>query len=170
MKVGVCTIISKNHLTHARVLMSAVQKSNPELQRFVIVADVVDGYINPEQEDFTIILSSHVPVRQSQWFHFKYNVFELSNALKPYVLDMLFEDYQLDGILYFDSDIRVCRRLTPSFDALEQSDIVLTPHLTEPMLDDGRPLFRSGVQSFCKNVELPAREPEWVGRVDKVSA
>ena len=63
-----------------------------------------------------------------------YNVFELSNALKPYALDMLFEDYQLDGILYFDSDIRVYRRLTPIFDALEQSNIVLTPHLTEPIL------------------------------------
>ena len=74
MKVAVCTIISKNHLAHARVLMSAVRKSNPGLQRFVIVADVVDGYIDPGQEDFTVILSSHVPIRQNQWFHFKYNV------------------------------------------------------------------------------------------------
>ena len=65
---------------------------------------------------------------------------------------MLFEDYQLDGILYFDSDIRVYRRLTPIFDALEQSNIVLTPHLTEPILDDGRPneldILRAGTYNL----------------------
>ena len=132
--------------------MSSLENSNPELQRFVIVCDTVDDYVDPKRENFIVVPSTQIPIEQTQWLHFKYSVFELSNALKPYALEMLFERYRVGRVLYFDSDIRVYRRLNPIFEALEKSDIILTPHLTEPIADHGRPneldILRAGTYNL----------------------
>ena len=147
MKKAIFTIIAKNYLSYARVLMASVRRWSPDSRRIVILADEPEGYFEPPQEDFEIIYSRDLPIPNSAWFHFKYTVLELSTAVKPYVFDLLF-DRGFDKVIYFDPDINIYGSVNPIFELLESSSIVLTPHLTAPLHDNLRPtdldILRSG--------------------------
>ena len=62
-RVAICTIIAKNYLPCARVLMSSIREHNPELLRLVILVDQVDKYFDPAKEDFDMVLMDlHMPI------------------------------------------------------------------------------------------------------------
>jgi hypothetical protein len=139
IKGAVCTIIAKNYLAHARILMKSVRELNPELRRIVVLADRVDGYFDEASEDFDVVLSSDIGIPDSKWFHFRYGVLELSTAVKPYALEYLLDRYGLNRLLYLDPDIRVYTSLEDLVGRLGEASILLTPHLTGPLEDDARP-------------------------------
>lgn len=151
-RVALCTIIAKNYLANARTLMSSVREHHPEIARFVLLVDRVDGFFDPDAEDFHIDLSSALPIPHNRLFHFKYNVLELSTAVKPYYLDLLFHERGFDIVLYCDPDIVLYDRLAPVLDALQRSIAVLTPHLTDPLEDGGLPGEREIMQSGAYNL------------------
>jgi hypothetical protein len=151
-ETAVFTVIAKNYLPHARVLMRSVAEYHPGWRRVVILADQVDGYFDPEGEDFEIVLSSALSVPRSRWFHFKYTVLELSTAVKPYAFEYLFETRAFDRIIYLDPDIRLYSPLNSISVSLDSANIVLTPHLTRSLEDDKRPaeidILRSGAYNL----------------------
>ena len=63
MKAAVCTIVAKNYLAQARVLMESVRLCNPDLLRIVILVDRIDGYFDPAKEPFDLRWPSHNPDR-----------------------------------------------------------------------------------------------------------
>jgi glycosyltransferase involved in cell wall biosynthesis len=138
-KAGVCTIIAKNYLAQARVLMESVRLWNPELRRIVIVVDRIEGCFDPSKEPFDVVLSEDLNIPKSKWFHFKYTLLELSTAVKPYALEFFLHRYDLDKVLYLDPDIKVYASLQPLLDMLDRSSVVVTPHLTDPLEDDLAP-------------------------------
>ncbi len=148
MKIAACTIIAKNYLPFARVLMSSLRAASPDVLRIVILVDHIDGFFDPAQEDFDVVLSEALPIRNSPWFHFKYSVLELSTAVKPFALEYIFEHYAVDQVLYFDPDIAIYGDLDVLTLPLSESSIILTPHLTAPLTDARRPtdldILRSG--------------------------
>ena len=131
MRTAACTIVAKNYLSHARVLMNSIREQHPEFLRFVVLADKIDGYFDPKEEPFEVILSTDISIHNAAWFHFNYTMVELCTALKPWVLETLLERYQLQHIIYLDSDIRVYLRLDPILRSLMTAKIALTPHLVE---------------------------------------
>ncbi len=152
-QTAVFTIIAKNYLAQARVLMRSMAEAHPEWRRVVILADQVDGYFDSNAEDFEILLSTDLPIPHSRWFHFKYTITELNTAVKPYAFEYLFERYDLDRIVYLDPDIRIysrMERLTAAFD--QGANVLLTPHLTGALDDDKRPseidILRTGTYNL----------------------
>ena len=148
MKIAACTIIAKNYLPFARVLMSSLRVSSPGVLPIVILVDHIDGFFDPAREDFDLVLSEALPIPDSLWFHFKYTTLELSTAVKPFALEYIFERYSVDQVLYFDPDIAVYSDLDVLTAALRHSSVILTPHLTSPLMDGRRPtdldILRSG--------------------------
>jgi len=151
-RIALCTIIAKNYLANARTLMSSVREHHPEIARSVLLVDSVDRFFDPDTEDFHIDLSSALPIPHNRLFHFKYSVLELSTAVKPYYLDLLFEERGFDVVLYCDPDIVLYDRLAPVLDALQRSIVVLTPHLTGPLEDGRLPGEREIMQSGAYNL------------------
>ena len=149
---AVFTIIAKNYLPYARVLMHSIAEHHPEWQRFVILVDHVDGCFNPEAESFEIVPSRTLPIPQIRWFQFKYSVLELSTAVKPYAFKYLFNTYTFDQIVYLDPDIRVYSPLKRVVEALGSANIVLTPHLTRSLKDDKHPTEINILQSGAYNL------------------
>ena len=151
-KTAIFTIIAKNYLPYARVLMRSAATIHPEWQRFVILVDQVDGYFVPRAEDFEIVLLSELPIPRLRWFQFKYSTVELSTAVKPYAFEYLFGSRTLDRIVYLDPDIRIYSPLHKVVGALVTAEIALTPHLTASLDDDKRPteidILRSGVYNL----------------------
>src|SRR5438034_2718545 len=148
MRVAACTIIAKNYLPFARVLMSSIRACSPDILRIVILADRPDGFFDPKREDFDIILSEDLSIPEPRWFHFKYTILELNTAVKPYALEFILERYGVDRLFFFDPDISVYGELDKLVTSLQDRSIVLTPHLTSPLIDDCRPtdldILRSG--------------------------
>ena len=152
MKAAVFTIIAKNYLPYARVLMASIRAASPQLKRIVVLADRPDSCFDPREEDFEVILSEELGIPNSLWFHFKYTTLELSTAVKPYAAQRIFECYGVERLLYLDPDIFVYSDLEPILSALETRAILLTPHLTAPLEDDRRPsdldILRAGAYNL----------------------
>jgi len=110
---AVVTIIAKNYLAQARVLMESVKDFDPTFLRFVLLIDEPEGFFDPAEEDFLVLSSAELGIPKSRWFHFKYSVLELSTAVKPFFLSWIFNHHQFQNVIYLDPDIRVCTSLNP---------------------------------------------------------
>jgi len=67
---------------------------------------------------------------------FKYSVIELNTAVKPLFLEYLFSK-GYGKVVYLDPDILVLQSFSGIERLLEQHDIILTPHITKPLPEDG---------------------------------
>lgn len=85
-------------------------------------------------------------------FPFKYSILELNTAVKPFSYRHIFEHFSVDALLYIDPDIRVYEHLTHVWEALSHSDVVLTPHMFEPLEDSKSPSELNILQSGTYNL------------------
>lgn len=131
------TIVSKNYISQARVLVKSFQQHYPDVKTFVLLADRVDGYFDPSQEPFEIVEAETIGIRDFPSFSFKYNIIEFNTAVKPFFFDYLFTKFGFRKIVYFDPDIVVFNDLSGIFESLDTHSIVLTPHILSPLPDDG---------------------------------
>jgi hypothetical protein len=132
------TIIAKNYLAYARVLMVSAATHHPEFRRFIILIDEPDGCFDPGKEPTCILPLSDFAIPHLPLLRFKYTLMELSTAVKPFVFEHLFRIYHFDTVLYFDPDIMLLTPLSEMLDDFPQSDVILTPHATQPLPPDGR--------------------------------
>jgi hypothetical protein len=136
MRIMVCTIISRNYLPCARALYESLQEQNEGCDFCVLMVDGVDD--RDRREEFEIInvrdLELNYPL---QCLAFRYNKLELNTNVKPTFLKLLL-DRGFDKVLYLDPDILICGPIDPLFELLDQYDILLTPHCTSAVEDDGK--------------------------------
>ncbi|KXS32076.1 MAG: Glycosyl transferase group 1 [Candidatus Gallionella acididurans] len=137
MSKNICTIIAKNYISFARTLCSSFLEHHPDGKCYVLIIDEFEGYIDASEENFEIIRIDELGIPRLPEFCFKYNVTELATATKPYLLKYLFASVNMDNILYLDPDILVTHSLDKLYEALEKTDIILTPHLDRDYPDDG---------------------------------
>jgi glycosyltransferase involved in cell wall biosynthesis len=133
-----CTIISKNYLAHARVLAESFKVCHPDIPFFVLLVDRNDGSISATREAFEVIELEELAAPDLPRLCFQYSVIELNTAVKPYLLAHLLEERGFERLIYFDPDILIVNGLDEVWRLLDEQSIVLTPHLTEPVEDDGK--------------------------------
>src|SRR6185312_5635954 len=84
-----------------------------------------------------------------------YDALELNTAVKPYVFRHLLAQPGVASATYLDPDIVVFRPLQRVREGLARAQLVLTPHLTRPLLGSAMPndhaILRSGSYNlgFC---------------------
>jgi hypothetical protein len=138
VKTAVCTIAAKNYLAQARTLMASLAIHQPDWDPYVLLADRADGHFDASREEFTLIEVDALALPDFDSFAFRYSLLEFNTAVKPWLLDHLF-DRGFEAVVFLDPDVRVYAPLTrveESFSA--GASIVLTPHLTQPLREDGR--------------------------------
>jgi glycosyltransferase involved in cell wall biosynthesis len=135
----VFTIIARNYLAHARVLAASLARHNPAARLHVVILDDADHRIAPEPS-FDVIRPDELPFDPPSDFHTMaaiYDVTELATAVKPWAFQHLFDRGAMVAI-YLDPDIEVFDSLRPIEPLTRKHGIVLTPHLTEPLPQDGK--------------------------------
>jgi hypothetical protein len=148
-----CTIVSRNHISFARVLTRSFLDHHPDGRVFVLLVDRNEGRIDPDAEDFTLIeVESLGNVPDLYSFLFRYTILECNTAVKPFFIAYLFERYDLRNLIYFDPDILITHNLDELAALLDQHSIVLTPHLTEPIDDGAFPGEQAIIQSGAYNL------------------
>jgi hypothetical protein len=148
---AVVTIIARNYLAYARALVKSLRRFHPDLPVYVLFVDDTSGFVDLAQEDFTVLGLDVLDLPRRQEFLFRYDVMELSTAVKPYVLQWLFARGH-GKVLYLDPDLWFFAPLDPLFAWLEDADVLLTPHLTGPLGDgkypDERDILLSGTYNL----------------------
>lgn len=135
-RIAAVTIVARNYLALAGSLLASIAEFEPGIDRFVFITDDLAG-----REDFAegrVLIPTDV-FRSDAYMSLArgYDVIELATAVKPAVLRYLL-GLQYDRALFFDPDIQVFAPLDALIDPLADHDIVLTPHLLEPIPLDGR--------------------------------
>ena len=90
-------------------------------------------------EDFEIQFAGDLGIPRWSHMSMKYEITELSTAVKPFFLEKLFTDLGADKVIYLDPDILVYRPLDQVIGLLDDHGVVLTPHILEPLADDKNP-------------------------------
>ena len=89
MRPTICTIIAKNYISFARTLCDSFLKYNENGKCFVLIIDDIENYVILEKENFEIIRIEELKIPNLREFCFKYNITELSTAVKPYLCLMM---------------------------------------------------------------------------------
>lgn len=132
------TIIAKNYLALAKTLAGTLRQFHPDIDFHLLVVDMA-GLPVSEIDLKTISLIDPLMMMEAAQYNrmaVEYDITEFSTSLKPFALRHLL-DQGYGKVLYFDPDILIMRRIDEILDSLESANIVLTPHLLDPIpLDD----------------------------------
>ena len=136
-KRAIVTVVTRNYAHFAQVLMQSCRRHHPEAELFVCYADRPPQSWTESIEGTQTIYGDELKIDNWKRFAFQYTPFELSCALKPFVISELL-DRGFDEIAYLDGDMAIYGPLTEVFNAFERDSIVLTPHLLKPLPVDGK--------------------------------
>ena len=126
------TICSNNYLAYAKVLANSLQNHEPDLQFFIFLCDERNAEIN-----YNGLANEVIPLSEIEsellFLAAKYNIIELNTCVKPRAFEYLFNERKVEQAFYFDPDIKIYNSITGLLDQLENSSIVLTPHIYTPI-------------------------------------
>lgn len=128
------TICSANYLPYAKSLADSVIQHNPDFTFIIALADTFRDYDSTFFSPHSILTVTDMELPFFEEMNERYNIFELSCALKPYVAEKLFQTYpESDVAFYFDSDILVYHSLNEAEEILQTHPLVITPHISSPL-------------------------------------
>ena len=135
-----CTVSSKARLAHVNVLAESLSTYHPGAQIFCLLVDSMENFLDQVslKKNIELIKTSTLKnVPNFTELFFKYNAFEATTALKPYLCEHLFKTYNMRKLVYLDSDIYVTSNMDELNNMLEGFSIILTPHITQQLPLDG---------------------------------
>lgn len=127
------TSAAVNYLPKVRKLMDSVRRHHPEFETVLALADERGTAIDFSSEPLDRVIALDdldIPDRR-RWTYY-HTIVELATAIKPYVLKALLAEPDVDRVIYFDPDMVLFSRLDDMLQALDEAQLVLTPHLTSP--------------------------------------
>lgn len=147
----VFTIVASNYLPYARTLMHSVKLHTPKAKRIVFLCDRQTPEYDSTQDEFDLIPIEQIEIAGFPRMALAYSLIELCTAVKPFCFRHLF-DTNYEEVIYLDPDIRTYAPLDEVFELLEPNNVVVTPHLTEPVSDTSRPneidILRAGTYNL----------------------
>jgi hypothetical protein len=124
----------------------------------VLLADEVDDFFEPRAEPFTLLQLGDLAVPDRAGFVARYSRQELTYACTPFALGRLL-DLGYRRAAFFKQESLVFGDLTPVFDAMRSSSIVLTPHLLAPLTADGFRATGGRVRNLRFSASCPSLTP-----------
>jgi hypothetical protein len=148
--IAACTIVSPNYIAYARTLSASYLAQHPGHSFYVLIVADLEPHDRRafEGEAFTPVMLFEIGLEDLRAQGMKYDILELNTNVKPTFMKYLLKKFELEKLVYLDPDIFVYSRLTPVFEALETANAVLTPHITSPLLEDGK---RPNEQDYLYN-------------------
>lgn len=128
----VFTVVSRNHLHRARVLMADARRHLPDARLIVCLADDADGLLDAQAESFELLPLEDYAPHGHLHLAFALPVYAFCCALKVHATRHLAEKFPASPLLYLDSDTRLYSPPGDLLAALERHDFVVTPHLIFP--------------------------------------
>lgn len=160
--LAAATIVARSHVSYARVLAASFRRHHPDVPFFVLLADELDGYFDPETEPFRLLRLDQVNIPDLRRVRFQYSKQELSYAATPYLLSHLL-DQGFRGVAFMKQESLVVGDMSRVLDLIGAHSIVMAPHLLEPLTGADRferelNILQSGIYNvgFLGVSETPA--------------
>jgi glycosyltransferase involved in cell wall biosynthesis len=131
-------VVAKNYLAHARVLVASLRRQHPGCRVYVLLVDEPEALFDPAREPFTAVSLAALGLPHAREFCFRYDVVELSTAVRPFLMRHLLTRGH-ERLIYLDPDIRVYHPLDAVMQDLDRWPVLLTPHLSAPLEPDQHP-------------------------------
>jgi lipopolysaccharide biosynthesis glycosyltransferase len=138
----ICTIITKNFVSMARILAKSFLEHHHDGKVYVLLVDETDGNLNQSDEPFELIPINKLMEPFIKEMLFRYHASEAAVALKPYILLYLLRKLGLDKVVFLDADMLIIGDLDEVYRLLDSYSIILTPQFTSPIQDDPKVLFQ----------------------------
>jgi hypothetical protein len=135
--VAAGTIVAKNFLSFARVLAASFRRHHPDIPLFVLLADEVDGYFEPGQEEFRLLTLPDLAIPKLSSFVFRYSRQQTVVGAKPYLLSHLL-DRGFAAVLFLDADMLILNDLSDLIEQVRRHAVTLVPHLLRPPVGEKR--------------------------------
>ena len=133
------TICSNNYLAKAKVVADTFSQNHPEYNFYIFLVDkLISIEIYKQISAYTLVEAESV-INDLKELSEKYNIIELSTAIKPGCAKYLFEDKGAEVVVYLDPDLKIFNRFDEVEDALLEHNFVLTPHFCSPIDDNNYP-------------------------------
>jgi len=132
-KVHVFTSAAFNYIPKVRMLFQSLRKYHPEWVLHLALADELRAEIDLSREPFDDVLTiDTLDIPNWRGWAFCHTIVELATAIKPFALIKLLQRPDCEKVIYMDPDMVAFSRLDDILAALDESNLVLTPHLTKP--------------------------------------
>jgi GT2 family glycosyltransferase/glycosyltransferase involved in cell wall biosynthesis len=134
--LDLCTVITRNRLADARVLATTFLEHHAGARVHALCVDDAAHRLDSTGEPFDVVWLDELHLPEADAMVLRYEAFELANALKPAIVAHVLE--RRGPVVYLDVDMAVYAPLAPIEQALQDRQLVLTPHITSPLPDDGQ--------------------------------
>jgi len=138
---AIFTIISINYINFANVLAKSLIESHTKLRLICFISDITEKEWNDMNIEDTIYFDpmfvNNNMVNDLSNRAMKYNITEFNTSIKPGII--LYLSIKYDKIIYLDPDIYVFGDLQYVFQLLDMYNIIITPHITQPINDSYSP-------------------------------
>jgi hypothetical protein len=132
----VFTSITANYLPKAAALAYSVKRVVPDAVVHVVLCDTMPACESITTGAFDSVINiTQLPIDNLPAWIFKHRLVELCTAVKGTAFQYIADRFGAERIYYFDPDIAVLGPLDGLERKLDQSSILLTPHLAEPETD-----------------------------------
>ena len=148
----VYTSICMNYLPKALILAKSLKKYNTNVKFYVILVEkeIPDDFPDIADELIDeVILAKDLGFKDFDKFIFKHSIVEASTAIKGQALVYLLN--KDDKVVYLDPDIKTYKSLEGLSEILNEEDIVLTPHLTIPEVDE-KDIIHNELTALCHGI------------------
>ena len=131
------TIATWDYVPQALVCLESFLAHHPGAEAHLVLAETREAVPALERAGLRVSFAPSLGIPRFGDLAFKYSPLELSTALKPFVLDQLLAGAGVRAAVYLDSDVLVLAPFDDARQQLERDDVLLTPHLLQPMPRDG---------------------------------
>jgi hypothetical protein len=135
--ITVFTLCSNNYLAQATVLGRSVKRHNPAATFLIVLVDLKIDEIDYAAIPFEVLTAESIEPRTVE-LALKYDIIELNTCIKPRVIEYLFSERNAERVIYLDPDTKVFAPLSAVEEALDNFNVVLTPHALTPIPLDGK--------------------------------
>lgn len=132
-KIHVFTCAAFNYIPKVRMLFQSLRLHHPEFVLHLALADTLHPGIDLTAEPFDEVMSiDSLDIPNLEGWAFCHQIVELATAIKPFALAKLLARPDCEKVLYMDPDTVAFSRLDDLLIALDENNLILTPHLTIP--------------------------------------
>lgn len=131
--LAACTVVAKPRLADARVLAASFRRRHADVPFIVLLADRNDGWIDPAREPFELLTFAELEIPGDDALRFRYAQQALTYAATPFLLRHLL-DRGLRRVVFLKQESLVVGDLSATFERLARRPILMTPHLTAPLV------------------------------------
>jgi hypothetical protein len=133
MKTVAFTCAAINYLPKVRKLFASIREHHPEFELVLALADELPAHLQLQESTIDRVLTpQELNISNLRQWIFFHDIVELSTAIKPFALQKLLAEPNVDRVIYFDPDMILFSRVDDILATLDKHNFALTPHQVAP--------------------------------------